>query len=133
MAADLLNRQDAIAIASRFLDGMAKMDFAAVAGLMSEDVVVSMPFAPGGEQPLQGSDRFRETMASTVPLFLAKIAFTIDAASFDPETQRVVLEYHSEGERADGRPYGNRYVGIWDLRDTKICRWMEYYNPAQLA
>ena len=46
----------------------------------------------------------------------------------DPE--KLIIEYRSNGEIvATGKPYLNRYVGIFGFRDGEICEWHEFHNP----
>ncbi len=49
-------------------------------------------------------------------------------ATVDPNL--LIAEYQSDAvvER-NGKPYRNRYVGVFRFRDGKICSWREYHNP----
>jgi ketosteroid isomerase-like protein len=43
---------------------------------------------------------------------------------------KVVVEYESEAQvAANGRPYRNRYVGVFEVRDHRIASWKEFHNP----
>lgn len=126
------DRTAAIGIARRFLDAMAAMDFDGAADMLAEDCTVEMP---NGQEPTQklGRETVRSHFKNDIPGFLSRISFDVEREAFDPEQQRVVLEYRSEGARADGRPYGNRYIGTWDIRGGKIGEWREYFNPMKFG
>jgi uncharacterized protein len=127
-----LDRTAALALVRRFLDAVAAMDFDGAADMLTEDSIVAMPFSPQSE-PHESREAMRKAFKRDVPLFLARITFTIERATFDPEVQRIVVEYRSEGELVTGRPYDNRYVGTWDFRGEAIAQWREYFNPLKLA
>lgn len=128
----MIERRTAIGIAHRFLDRMADLDFDGAADMLAEDCIVEMP---NGQEPTQKLSReaVRTSFKRDIPGFLSRIAFTVEREAYDPEQQRVVLEYRSEGARADGRPYGNRYIGTWDIRDGLIAEWREYFNPMRMG
>jgi uncharacterized protein len=127
-----LDRTAALALVRRFLDMVAAMDFDGAADMLTEDSIVAMPFSPKSD-PHEGREAMRAAFKRDVPLFLARIAFTIERAAFDPEEQRIVVEYSSEGTLVSGRPYANRYIGTWDFRGEAIAGWREYFNPLKLA
>jgi ketosteroid isomerase-like protein len=31
--------------------------------------------------------------------------------------------------RATGKPYRNRYIGVFRFRGGRICAWREFHNP----
>ena len=47
----------------------------------------------------------------------------------------MIAEYTSHSVvRATGRPYSNRYVGIFHFAaDGQLARWREYLNPEVIA
>ena len=46
----------------------------------------------------------------------------------------IVVEYASSGVAAPtGRPYSNRYVGVFRIRDGRIAQWREYHNPERMV
>ena len=49
------------------------------------------------------------------------------------EPNWILAEYRGEIEvLSTGRPYNNRYCGLFQLRDGKIALFREYYNPLTL-
>ncbi len=55
----------------------------------------------------------------------------IDAIVSDGD--RVMVETRATGERADGKPYANRYAWAFELRDGKILRVREYMDSLYVA
>jgi len=55
----------------------------------------------------------------------------IDAIVSDGD--RVMVESHSTGERADGKPYANRYAWAVELKDGKILKVREYMDSLYVA
>lgn len=127
-----MGRNEAIALARELLNRVAALDFAKVGEMLADDVKAMMPFSPSPIS-LSGRENFVRFMEDSVPQFLKWISFEIQTELFDPERQVVVLEYRSEGQLTDGRPYGNQYVGLIGVRDGRVTLWKEYYNPAKLG
>jgi ketosteroid isomerase-like protein len=55
----------------------------------------------------------------------------IDAMVSDGD--RVMVETRATGERADGKPYANRYAWAFELKDGKILRVREYMDSLYVA
>jgi len=46
------------------------------------------------------------------------------------EPDLLVLEYVSNGEvLTTGRPYANKYIGVYRFRDGRIWQVKEFHNP----
>jgi uncharacterized protein len=122
---------DATMVVRRFLDALFRLDGEAMIAMMSEDIVYEFPFAPDG-QP-----RLIEGRAHVAPLVRAftdggfrslKLIRLDVRAEADPG--RVVVEMASEGVvAANGRDYLQEYVSLITVRNGKITRKVEYYNP----
>ena len=55
----------------------------------------------------------------------------VDALVSDGD--RVMAETHATGERADGKPYENRYAWAFELRGGKILNIREYMDSLYVA
>jgi ketosteroid isomerase-like protein len=55
----------------------------------------------------------------------------VDALVSDGD--RVMAETRASGERADGKPYANRYAWAFELRDGKILTVREYMDSLYVA
>jgi ketosteroid isomerase-like protein len=55
----------------------------------------------------------------------------IDAMVSDGD--RVMVETRAAGERADGKPYANRYAWAFELKDGRILKVREYMDSLYVA
>ena len=101
-----------------------------VGGLVTEDLYFELPYGPGRKAvEVRGRDAFLETNAQTWPNF-KRFALEITDVHRLLDPDKLILEYRSDGEIiSTGKPYLNRYVGIFGFRDGEICEWHEFHNP----
>jgi uncharacterized protein len=100
------------------------------APLLSEDLYFELPYGPG-RKPVEcrGRDNFVALNAKTWPAF-TRFALEIVRVHELVDPQKLIVEYVSDGEvRSTGKPYVNRYIGVFGFRDGLICEWHEYHNP----
>lgn len=105
-------------------------DPAAMDSLLAEDVVMEVPFAPGGPRRWVGR---KEWLAFAVP---ARAGFPVRFDRFtklavhetvDPEV--AVIEYELAGEiAATGQRGAARFIGVLRVRDGRIAEWREYQD-----
>jgi ketosteroid isomerase-like protein len=97
---------------------------------LAEDVVIEVPFAPGGSRTWVGKDEWLAFVGPSRAQFPARFdRFTKLAVheTLDPEV--AVVEYElggvvtSIGERGSAR-----FIGVLQVRDGKIAGWREYQN-----
>lgn len=101
-----------------------------VGPLLTDDLYFELPYGPG-RKPLEtkGREPFLEQNAKTWPAF-TRFALTIERVHELVDPNKLILEYTSDGEiKSTGKPYRNRYVGIFGFRDGRICEWHEFHNP----
>lgn len=99
----------------------------------SDDYVLELPYAsPDAPLVVEGRDAVRGYLEAAFQTFRFVLTLTERHPSADPDLQ--ILEYTGEGRvLATGRPYRNRYLGLWWFRAGEICRTREFYNPAAAA
>jgi uncharacterized protein len=101
-----------------------------LAPLITEDIDFELPYGPGQKAlAVRGSAKWLALNDATWPAFSR---FAIGATRFhdlaDPDA--LIVEYASDGQvRATGKPYLNRYIGVFRFRDGRICEWREFHNP----
>ncbi len=99
---------------------------------ITEDFEFELPYGPGG-QPLKvaGKEAWREMNATTWAMFEGEhivLEVTRVHEMLSPNT--LIAEYRSNGKvKHTGKPYENRYIGVFEFRDGLICRWTEFHNP----
>ena len=97
---------------------------------VSEDVAFELPYGPGA-RPIEvhGREAFVGLNAKTWPAF-SHFRQTITQIHELVDPEKLIVEYESDGAiTATGKPYRNRYVGIFGFRDGLICEWHEFHNP----
>ena len=77
---------------------------------------------------LEGKDAVRAYLREVLKIFSIRLRVT-DVYEC-PDRDVIVAEYVSEGRvMTTGKPYSNRYIGVFMLRGEKGCRQREFYNP----
>jgi hypothetical protein len=96
--------------------------------LFAEDVVFEFPYAPEGlARRLDGRARFAAHLAQLGPL-LEFDSFDLDASHVCGDV--VVLEFTCRGRSVrTGAAYDQTYISVVTLRDGRIARYRDYWNP----
>ena len=132
-------RATALEVMAAWFDRVHAKDLDGIAPLMTEDVVVELPFNESGK-----TDRESYRIYRGIPAVLDfwATAFTHEGTihpweetdlTISSDGSRAFLEARGNLTMTNGRTYRNRYVMRFDFRDGKLCRCKEYYNPIQSA
>lgn len=116
-------------IVEDFFTRLEAMDIRGFVSLFDEAGVQEMPYSPAGfPKELRGRAAI-EKQYGGLPQSYNSMRFinrvwyeTVDPAVF-------VVSYKGVIDVKNGKPYNNDYVGIWQLRDGKIIRYREHFNP----
>jgi len=97
------------------------------------DCVIEFPYhSREGGFALHGREAVRAYLARALANLSLELTLTELHRAADPDL--LVAEYRGEGRlRASGRPYRNRYVGLWWFRNGQVRRTREYYDPIAAA
>jgi ketosteroid isomerase-like protein len=108
---------------------MARGDAAATVAHYTEDYVVEFPYPVArGAFRVEGRDAVRDFLARSFEIFRFELEIDVVHPTGDPDLH--VLEYRGRGRAlATGKPYDNRYVGLWWFRDGLVRHTREYYDP----
>lgn len=107
--------------------------------MMDPEIVIELPFNESGKTDRASYRVYtgvEECCAFWTAAFAAEgvmhgiseVDLTVDGAG-----TRLFLECRGHLTMASGREYRNRYVMRMDLRDGRVLRCKEYYNPIQSA
>jgi len=117
-----------------FLDRLTERDLEGFLALFSEDAVMEMPFAPPGAPPrLSGS---RQLRAFWTIIFDSMATMRFENVDIDTlgSGSRVISFHEGRVMLADGTPYDNRYVCLFEIDGSgKISRYVEHYNSLIVA
>jgi ketosteroid isomerase-like protein len=120
------------AVVRQVLDLVGRLEVEAALELVTEDLVLELPFrGDGGPRRLAGDEA--KGFIRALPKLLAQLDFRDVTVHGRLASGQVVAEYRSEGRTHGGRPYPNAYVGFFVLRDGRICSWREYFDPTVVA
>ena len=113
------------AMALRFLELMANLDFKPMFALMSDDAVWTVAgrtetFPQAGPQP----KHVRAEMFDAFITVFRSLRFNI--CSTTAEANRVVVEFTARGEAHGGQIYENEFLSLFTFRDGKIVGVYEH-------
>ncbi len=133
MTADDPSATDGRALIESILQDVSAGNTEAATSRMAPEIRLRMPFAPPGMPDLiEGREQVHRFLA-TVPRTFSPLTATVTSAQALTEPGGWVFEYEGDGvARATGRPYRNRYVGLFSLEGALLTQWTEYYNPSVL-
>jgi ketosteroid isomerase-like protein len=96
---------------------------------VARDVVVRLPYAPPGVEPVMNG--YDEALAVLGSHWHTKTSFNwrdvVILATEDPEL--FVTTARSEVMMVTGKPYANTYIMLTRVRDGLIVEHAEYFNP----
>ncbi|HEX5615072.1 MAG TPA: nuclear transport factor 2 family protein [Acidimicrobiia bacterium] len=118
--------------ANRLLALMGQMDVEQMLEHYADDVVVELPYAPGGMPKVHAGKDAAIAFMREAKNFFSSYTSEVDAvypAADDPDT--VLAEVRGHGVAAPtGRPYEQTYVLVLRFApDGKLRLWREYYDP----
>ncbi len=109
---------------------MSARDFDGVANLLSDDVEFDLAFAPEFlEMPVRGRDAMHALITNVIGAMFDPFRLEVTTTYPGADGTTLVAEYVSDGTvKSNGRPYVNRYIGIFRFGDGGITFWREYHN-----
>lgn len=99
-----------------------------IADLFTHDVVFEFPYAPEGlPRRLNGRAALADHLLRLEPM-LKLSEFTLHAVH--PSDDTVIVEFSCDGSGiSTGLPYDQDYISVVTLRDGRISRYRDYWNP----
>jgi uncharacterized protein len=93
----------------------------------TDDMVLELPYA-SPPTVIETKERALKYLRAAFGVFRFSLEITEVYECVDPDL--LVLEYTSQGTvLTSGKPYANRYIGVYWFRDGRIARVREFYNP----
>jgi len=120
---------DGSAVVGAFFERLHDRDLEGFLALWAPDAVMEMPFAaPGLPAGFRGLDEL-EPFWRTVFSEMAKVDF--EGLEIEALARPGWWMSRQEGRirLADGCPYDNRYICLFEVREGLIRAYHEYYNP----
>ena len=97
-------------------------------GLFADDVIFEFPYAPGGlPKRLEGAAALATYLERLGPLLTFG---PMELGDVWDDGATVVFEFSCRGEGVEtGAPYNQAYISVVTLRDGRIVRYRDYWNP----
>ncbi|MEV0033516.1 nuclear transport factor 2 family protein [Nocardia sp. NPDC050793] len=100
------------------------------AELWATDVVIEVPFTPGGMRRIEGRDGFlalAEEGRRALPVRFEEVRDVVVHRSVDPDV--VIGEYELAGTlTTTGQPASARFISVLTAGNGQIARWREYQD-----
>jgi len=123
----------------RFFKAVATRDAAALAQSITDDAVYEIPFSESGSTEPGGFRRY-VGVAEVVGFWMAttengpkSLGAEDVELSITADGSRVFIEQRGNMVLRDGRPYRNKYVFRFSIRDGRVNHVREYFNPVIAA
>jgi uncharacterized protein len=113
---------------------LSAREFGALEELLDDDAVFNVAYAPAGTAfTVRGATAIQAMFETGVATMFSRLDFEVLATYLGQDPGVIVVEYASSGVAAPtGRPYRNRYAGIFTIRDGKVALLREYHNPERM-
>jgi len=128
-------RERNMAVVSRYIDAINRWDFQTQRELLADDAVFEMPYAPEGfQRRFEGRDEII-AFVETIPAIIdAENLHDVRLETCHSDPGEVVAEYRSDMViKPTGAEYRNEYVSRFSVRDGRVTRFAEYYDPIRLV
>lgn len=128
-------RKANMAVVRRYIDAINAWDFDTKRALLAEDAVFEMPFAPEGfQRRFVGRDDII-AFVQTIPAIIdAENLHDVRLETYNSDPGEIIAEYRSDMViKPHGAEYRNEYVSRFTVRDGRIARFAEYFDPIRLV
>jgi len=115
-------------IVERAIRAVGALDIDEARRWLADDLVLELPFRGGGFPRTLVGDDAHAFMAFLPKVFL-RMNFTEVTIHGTSPSGVVAAEYVSNGLTKAGLTYANAYAAFFEVRDGRITRWREYFNP----
>jgi ketosteroid isomerase-like protein len=134
MSDDDLRRRN-MTIVQEYIDAINAWDFGRMRDLLADDALFEMPFAPPGfDRRISGKESIL-AFVETVPAIIdAENLHDVEMHTFHDDPGEIVATYKSDMQiKPKMTPYRNDYITRWTVRDGKVTRFAEHYDPIRLV
>jgi uncharacterized protein len=128
-------REANMATVRRYIDAINAWDFDTQSALLAEDAVFEMPYAPDGfERRITGRDEIIAFVETIPAITDAENLHDVRLETFHSDPGEIVAEYRSDMViKPTGAVYRNEYICRFTVRDGRVTRFAEYYDPVRLV
>ncbi|WP_028472692.1 nuclear transport factor 2 family protein [Nocardioides alkalitolerans] len=121
-------------VITAYLDAVSRLDVDAVAPLFADDGRVDLPYAPDGVPTTIEGREAVDAYYRALPEMATELNFADYRIAALDEPGEYVAEYTSDSSmRATGASYANTYITRVSIRDGRITRLAEFFDPVRLV
>jgi ketosteroid isomerase-like protein len=127
--------QASVAVVRRFLDALDGADLETMHELLdAHGFVFEMPYAPESlGRRIDGRDAFIEFEREVPKLFGPERVHDVKADALASDPNEVVAQHGVSIKLVSGGEYANNIISRFSIRDGKISRFVEYFDPIQVV
>jgi ketosteroid isomerase-like protein len=128
-------REGNMDLVRRYIDAINAWDFDAKRHMLDPDMVFEMPYAPPGfENRIEGAENYLAFAKAAMDVVGDENLHDLQLETFASDPGEVIVFYKSDmAFKTTGAEYRNDYVGRFTVRNGKITRFAEYYDPIRLV
>jgi uncharacterized protein len=128
-------REGNMDLVRRYIDAINAWDFDAKRQMLDPDMVFEMPYAPPGfENRIEGAENYLAFAKAAMDVVGDENLHDLQLETFASDPGEVIVFYKSDmAFKTTGAEYRNDYVGRFTVRNGKITRFAEYYDPIRLV
>ncbi|AGP61328.1 hypothetical protein M271_49835 [Streptomyces rapamycinicus NRRL 5491] len=119
----------------RFIDAINTWDFDTIRDILDPGCVFEMPFAPGGfPRRIEGRAATVEFLSRMPDFIEPENLHDVTIHTFTDDPAELLAQYRSATRlRTTGAEYGNSYLVRARVRDRRLQRFAEFYDPVPLV
>jgi ketosteroid isomerase-like protein len=128
-------REGNVDLVRRYIDAINGWDFDAKRQMLDPDMVFEMPYAPPGfDNRIEGAENYLAFAKAAMDVVGDENLHDLQLETFASDPGEVIVFYKSDMVfKTTGAEYRNDYIGRFTVRDGRITRFAEYYDPIRLV
>jgi ketosteroid isomerase-like protein len=127
-------REANMRLVREYIDGINAWDFDGMRAMLAEDFVFEQMYSPPGMRRLfEGRDVLLEFQKTFVDTIKTENLHDLHLETLHSDPGEILATYRSDMEFADPSiEYRNEYICRFSVRDGRITRFQEYFDPVPL-
>ncbi|ALC81919.1 MULTISPECIES: nuclear transport factor 2 family protein [Bacillus] len=128
-----ISSEQAEEIMQLFTDRFIRKDYEAMLDLFDEEVIFEFPYAPKPyPKQLEGKAALKQHL-DLLENVLVITSFTTPIVHVSADSPVFFTQFEASGTiLAEGKPYEQQYISVVEVKDGKIVRYQDYWNPLAL-
>ena len=133
MSTDSDRNDENVRVISDWLDALMSLDPRRLRACWADDATIDFVYTPDGFPSHFSTSQQIDDLAEMFCGAVKRLAFHDVRVEPLLEGDRVLVEFKGDGQLHNGNPYRNTYIGVFEVRDGKIQRHREFFDPNVVA